>query len=121
MKNICKNPGSKEILPPVIILLFTIITRFHKLTGSMRMPFTDRTFGSNGVDEGIFLMTGKLVSEGYRMYSDVNTQQGPLFSFVFSAIGGDPFGARFITATIAVIGVATLFTYRRGWEIPEPP
>ncbi len=72
-------------------------------------PFSPRsysgTLGNNGADEGIFLMSARLLSNGYRMYVDVNTQQGPLFTFLLDILNGDPINTRLLTIAISLIGV----------------
>lgn len=101
----------KGFIPYILVILFTGFTRFYNLMDSFSIPGYNRPIGANGADEGIFLMTAKLVSNGYRMYIDVNTQQGPLFSYIFSTLGGDPLYARLITAMMAVIGVVALMIF----------
>ncbi|MGA1873506.1 MAG: ArnT family glycosyltransferase, partial [Thermoplasmatota archaeon] len=103
-------------LPYAAVLLLSAIIRFVNLMNPFGFPGYSGSLGNNGTDEGVFLMTGRLVSSGYRMYSDVNTQQGPLFSFALELLQGDPLQVRMVTVVLSLAGVLgiMLFSGRLG-------
>ena len=61
--------------PFLVVFLIAVILRIYNLRYPMDLPGTVSPLGYNGADEGIQLMAGRLGSEGFGMYTDVNTQQ----------------------------------------------
>ncbi|MFO8052268.1 MAG: glycosyltransferase family 39 protein [Thermoplasmatota archaeon] len=96
------------IAPYVLILLVSTVVRLYHLMNPLTFPGYSGTLSKNGADEGIFLMTSRLVDKGARMYVDVNTHQGPLFSLVFQVLNGDPLVIRSMTVIISLVGIAAL-------------
>ncbi len=108
MENGIDQGKQVPFFPYFLIMVFAGLFRFLKIMDPFTFPGYSGSIGNNGTDEGIFLMAAKLVSSGYQMYVDVNTQQGPLFSYIFSILEGDPFNIRIITAIISLIGIVGL-------------
>ncbi|MEA3559664.1 MAG: glycosyltransferase family 39 protein [Candidatus Thermoplasmatota archaeon] len=109
--------ASKDLLrryfPYALILAFSAVLRFYHMMNPLTFPGYSGTLGKNGADEGIFLMTSKLVANGSKMYVDINTHQGPLFTFIFQLLGGDPLAIRFMTVIIGLLGIAGLMMLSR--------
>lgn len=79
----------------IIIILITAFLRFYKIS----YPFS-----VNGIDEGVQLMAGRMYSQGYAMYTQINSVQAPLFLWIYSLIGGDIILARVISAVFSIFG-----------------
>ncbi|MGA1866387.1 MAG: hypothetical protein ACMUFK_02835, partial [Thermoplasmatota archaeon] len=100
------RPGIiQRFFPYLSVLVLSGILRFYNLMNPFSFPGYSGSLGNNGTDEGVFLMTGRLVNEGHRMYSDINTQQGPIFSFVIELMNGNPFPVRSMTVIFSLAGI----------------
>lgn len=111
------RPGIiQRSFPYLSVLVLSGILRFYNLMNPFSFPGYSGSLGNNGTDEGVFLMTGRLVNEGHRMYSDINTQQGPIFSFVIELMNGNPFPVRSMTVIFSLAGILgmVLLSHRYG-------
>ncbi|MGA1820701.1 MAG: hypothetical protein ACMUHU_06810 [Thermoplasmatota archaeon] len=99
------SEGNGRYLPFLAILFLSGLIRFYNLMNPFNFPGYSKTLGNNGADEGVFLMAGKLASSGYRMYTDIHTQQGPLFSLVIELLQGDPLMVRSMTVLLSLAGI----------------
>lgn len=95
--------------PYLLILLISGMLMSIKLMYPLSWPGLNVLLGNNGVDEGIHLMTGRLASNGYGMYTDVNAQQGPLFMLVYMLLGGEPMLARALSVIMGTLGIVGIF------------
>lgn len=87
---------TKRNYPFIILILLTAFLRFYRI---------GYPFEVNGIDEGVHLMAGKLGSEGYDMYTQINTLQGPLFLFIYSLFSGNIILCRSLSATFSLAGL----------------
>ncbi len=81
----------------VIILLIASIPRFFYL---------GRDIQSNGVDEGVQIMAGRMRDAGYEFYTQINTVQAPLMISLYGIIEGDPVIFRIFSTIASLIVLA---------------
>ncbi|MBN1539279.1 MAG: phospholipid carrier-dependent glycosyltransferase [Candidatus Thermoplasmatota archaeon] len=111
------RPGAiQRCIPYAAVLVLSGILRFYNLMNPFTFPGYSGSLGNNGTDEGIFLMAGRLLNEGHRMYSEINTQQGPVFSFVIELLNGNPLPVRSMTVMLSLAGIfgMILLSYHHG-------
>ncbi|MFX0116365.1 MAG: hypothetical protein ACFFB3_17575 [Candidatus Hodarchaeota archaeon] len=53
------------------------------------IPFLIKPEFKQGVDEGVLVMQGKMVAEGYSLYDEVYSNQAPLGILIFALLQGD--------------------------------
>ncbi|MHA2272822.1 MAG: ArnT family glycosyltransferase [Candidatus Hodarchaeales archaeon] len=98
-----------------------IIAAFAFLT--LSIPFWVNPEFKQGVDEGILVMQGKMIAEGYSLYDEVYSNQAPLGLLIFALLGGDFIATRLsslLAGTAGLIGVGLLgreLAGRRGMII----
>lgn len=80
----------------VVLFIIAAFLRFFKISYS---------FSSNGIDEGVHLMAGRLASGGFTMYSQINTLQGPFFLWVYSLFGGNVIACRILSGVSSLLGL----------------
>jgi hypothetical protein len=108
-----KNIGSilmNRYGPFIAVLAFAAFLRFYFIHYPMDLSIFPETLGYNGIDEGVHLMAGRLASNGWTMYEDVNPQQGPFVMMIYTFISGDLIQARVITALFSLIGIGAVMT-----------
>ncbi|MDG6225025.1 MAG: phospholipid carrier-dependent glycosyltransferase [Candidatus Thermoplasmatota archaeon] len=95
------------ILPALLILAIAAIPRLF-LPGNTFLP--------NGIDEGIDMMSGRMVSAGYEIYSEVNTVQAPVMITLYGLLHLPPVLYRVLSAlaSLAVIAFVMFASYRVG-------
>jgi len=103
----------KRYGPFVLVLAFAAFLRFYFIHYPMDLSIFPETLGYNGIDEGVHLMSGKLASDGWTMYEDVNPQQGPFVMMLYTWISGDILQARLITAVFSLIGIGAIMVIGR--------
>ena len=97
-----KNPlwnQSKQLLLPILIaLIFFIFTFFY-------FPFREKL--QFDTDEGLNLMRSMLVALGYPMYSEVSSDQPPLFNHILALLfrigGPDVYRARLLVLLFSTL------------------
>ena len=91
--------------PFIVLLLIAAFLRFYKI---------GYPFAVNGTDEGVHLMAAKMGANGFHMYSQINTVQGPLFLFIYSIFQGDIMACRSLSAIFSLFGIlgVCLISYR---------
>ena len=96
---------AKRYWPYLLIIFVSGLFRAIRLSNPLNWRSSPYPMGYNGVDEGIHLMAARLAGSGFKMYVDVNAQQGPLFMFVYQILGGDPFSIRVLSVILSLIGI----------------
>lgn len=89
----------------IILVAAASFLFLYDIRNIFNFPGYSGSLGANGADEGVFLMTARLVASGSKMYSEINTHQGPLFSFILVQLNGDVFTSRIMTAILGSLGV----------------
>lgn len=81
-----------------------------------RLFFTNWSFYPNGVDEGIDIMSGRMMAAGYTLYSQINTVQPPLMLSLYGFLEADPFVYRLLstTASLVIVGLILYAAYKIG-------
>ncbi len=72
-----------------------------------------KTIAPNGVDEGIHLMQGKLLNQGFSLYTQINCLQAPVAIFLYAVINGDPFLAKFLSVCASLIAISLIMVQAR--------
>lgn len=97
----------KRYWPFITVVLIAGFLRFYRI---------DYHFSTNGADEGIQLMAGRLFAEGHDMYTQINSVQAPLFLWIYSLLHGNITAARSLSALFSLSGIvaAMLIGHRMG-------
>ena len=80
-----------------------------------RIFFPGWSIFPNGVDEGIDMMSGRMMSAGYALYSQINTVQPPLMLSIYGFLGLDPVFYR-LFSTLASIMIISMIMYA-GYKV----
>ena len=81
-----------------------------------RVFFPNWSFFPNGVDEGIDIMSGMMMSAGYTLYSQINTVQPPLMISIYGLLGFGPTPYRLLSTftSLIIISLVMYLGYRIG-------
>ncbi|MGA1821178.1 MAG: ArnT family glycosyltransferase [Thermoplasmatota archaeon] len=81
-----------------------------------RLFFSNWSYYPNGVDEGIDIMSGKMMAAGYALYTQVNTVQPPLMLSLYGFLDADPLFFRLLStaASLVVLGLILYAAHRIG-------
>ncbi|MFQ5977483.1 MAG: ArnT family glycosyltransferase [Candidatus Heimdallarchaeota archaeon] len=94
----------KDISIAVGILVFALAARIYKLMVDV---------AGNGVDEGIHLMQGRLLAEGFSLYDQTFSLQAPVAIFLYALIRGDVFLAKLLSIFSSLVTIAFIMYMAR--------
>ncbi len=105
-----RQKGQRSAALALLVLLISSVPRFLLL---------ERDIFSNGVDEGVQIMAGRMWAEGFTLYSQINTVQGPIMLSLYGIIEGDPIIFRYISAvsSLIILGLVMYLAYRIGGRV----
>ncbi len=95
----------------VILLMVAVFPRFF---------FIGHDISPNGVDEGIQIMAGRMMDNGYELYDQINSVQPPFMIMVYSLVDLPPTFFRVLSAlsSILIIGLVIFAAGRAGgWKV----
>jgi 4-amino-4-deoxy-L-arabinose transferase-like glycosyltransferase len=75
------------------------------LASAVRFYHIQWSFSNNGIDEGIMLERALMVDRGYRLYSELPSDQAPLAFYMGSLVGGDVLASRAIVAGLSILAI----------------
>lgn len=97
-KNFLWNQSKQLLLPILIALIFFVFTFFY-------FPFREKL--QFDTDEGLNLMRSMLVALGYPLYSEVSSDQPPLFNYILALLfrigGPDVYRARLLVLLFSTL------------------
>jgi len=90
--------------------MFPLLALFSLIALVPRLLLISWEFNPNGVDEGIQLMAGRMMSEGFSFYSEINTVQPPLMLSLYGILDIGPVGFRVLSSVLS-IGILLMVMY----------
>ncbi len=102
--------GRHSMVLALLVLLISSVPRFLLL---------ERDIFPNGVDEGVQIMAGRMWAEGFTLYDQINTVQGPVMLGVYGLVDGDPIMFRYLSAvsSLIILGLVMYLAYKLGGRI----
>lgn len=99
-----QSPNRKLYIAIVMTLLLATLLRFANIGWS---------FSNNGIDEGIMLERALLISRGFNLYSELPTDQAPLWLQIGAVFGGDVLQSRILNATVSILALIACMVISR--------
>ncbi|MFW9916472.1 MAG: ArnT family glycosyltransferase [Candidatus Thorarchaeota archaeon] len=100
------NSRQKDYCIAIGILIFAFAVRLYKIMVAV---------APNGVDEGIHLMQGRLLAEGFSLYDETFSVQAPVAIFIYALINGEIFLAKLLSIVSSLITIALIMRLARKY------
>lgn len=98
------NSKQKDYCIAIGILTIALAVRLYKIMVAI---------APNGVDEGIHLMQGRLLAEGFSLYDETFSLQAPVAIFIYALINGEIFLAKLLSIVSSLVTIALIMHLAR--------